>query len=92
MNCKQGENAFIVRCPPKPGIIGHVVTCLEFLGDGRIEGFPHDAVWHVEYHGKLHDEWGLPFAVPDAWLQPIRGGELAADEVAELYQSEQVTA
>lgn len=86
MNCKPGELAFIVRCPPSPECVGRIVECVEFLGLARINSTEFPDVWIVRWDGhsaaETHGADG--YGHPDSWLRPIRDpGDDARDETLE---------
>lgn len=83
MNCKPGDLAVIVHCPPKPDCVGRIVECVKFFKSCHIDFRFYTDVWVVEWHGVDPKQLGFNgFAVPDAWLRPIRDpGDDAVDEV-----------
>ena len=94
MNCVKGDLAVIV-CSDYPECLGRYVSVLTFyLDDGEAgwECQPHNpmpgSIWHEdgtieEGPVNLDEQW-----IPDAWLRPIRPGDLTQEEVDALYKPE----
>lgn len=84
MNCKQGEMAFIVKS--MAGNEGKIVTCIRlspghlFFKIGEIDA------WEVDVELPSEPKGTTRF-VPDAWLRPIRPGDME-DEVTNIKELE----
>jgi hypothetical protein len=90
MNCKPGDLAVIIHCPPAPDCVGRIVQCLRFEGNYIIDGLRYPDVWRVDWSGKSAREitgceaWGMR----DAWMRPLRDpGDDARDETLEWLPS-----
>lgn len=84
MNCKPGDLAVIVACPPVPDAVGKVVECVRFVGQYLVEGVTYTDVWELRWGDKdAREIWGTEgWGCPDEWLRPIRDpGEDATDEM-----------
>ena len=79
MNCKPGDLAIVVRGFPG-GVLkcGFLVTCIKFHVSvmSSLDGEIYKNVWFVAHNGKQTSPNGCPFGVPDAYLRPIRPGDL----------------
>ena len=82
MNCKPGDLAIVVRSFPGDVLkAGFVVTCIE-VHDGlfsALDGEFYRNVWFVDHNGNKKAPNGCPLGVPDAYLRPIRPGDLEGE-------------
>lgn len=77
MNCKPGDLAVVVYCPPMRSAIGAVVECVSLHSKSVVCGDIYENVWELRWGDKNCREltgyrnWGCP----DAWLRPIRDSD-----------------
>lgn len=89
MNCKPGDLAVIVR-----SLCGNEGRFVEVV-NGDVYELPGDLglsefapLWRIRPLGELVSSWGVnraESAFPDAWLRPIRPGDISDEEVRDLY-------
>lgn len=78
LRCRKGDLAMVIKSDAGRAV-GKFVDVLEFYG----EAHGKDNCWFVRYEGSTTDMFGTPYVQPDAWLLPIRPGDLDETEEAE---------
>jgi hypothetical protein len=69
--------ALIIKSPTGASI-GKMVEVIDFYGEAKGDNFnsPQPNCWLVVFEGSKEDEFGRRYAQPDAWMLPIRPGDL----------------
>lgn len=82
MNCRPGDLAVIVRSTA--GNEGRIVGVVRWIG--RVPGWCHSDRWEIRADRPLIGTYGKEhWHAPDAYLRPIRPGDISDEEVRDLY-------
>lgn len=81
MNCKPGDLAIVVHTT-RGEQVGRIVRCVDLVRGLRFADIGTLDAWITE--PMLMNRFGEA-PCPDAWLRPIRPGDISDEEVRDLY-------